>query len=319
MNSVKIGLLLFKILVTVSLLWLIFRKFNISSFSIQITRINFFFSAAALMAMFAQLILTGLRWYFVEKMLGNGINANLSIRLILIGQFFNQVLPSSVGGDVVRALILSRENLSLKTALSSVVCDRIVALIVLTFITFCTLPILLYSVNFEILGIKSVTFLFFIFVLGGLIILLLFSNKLTANLNKYQLGRPVASIVSDTRYVIFSSRVSLWIVGLSILVQLLLILCIFFLAISLGLSLNMTHCLMLPLIMLLSSIPISFAGWGLRETFMIVGLGLVGISAGDALSISVGFGFTQMLIGLPGFVITAYMIYKYNLTKILKK
>jgi len=61
--------------------------------------------------------------------------------------------------------------------------------------------------------------------------------------------------------------------------------------------------LMLPLIILISSIPISFAGWGLRESVMVVGLGFAGMPASEALALSVTFGLGLLCIGLPGLVI----------------
>jgi len=46
--------------------------------------------------------------------------------------------------------------------------------------------------------------------------------------------------------------------------------------------------------------PISFAGWGVREGATIVGLGLLGIAATDALAVSVAFGCLQLVLGVPG-------------------
>jgi uncharacterized membrane protein YbhN (UPF0104 family) len=55
--------------------------------------------------------------------------------------------------------------------------------------------------------------------------------------------------------------------------------------------------------MLVTMAPISFAGWGVREGAMIVGLGLAGIAAADALAVSVAFGLLQVVLGVPGGVL----------------
>jgi hypothetical protein len=66
-------------------------------------------------------------------------------------------------------------------------------------------------------------------------------------------------------------------------------------------DLSVIHGLILvPLILVVSMIPISFAGWGIREGAMVVGLGFVGVASADALAISVAFGLAQIAIGLPG-------------------
>jgi len=122
--------------------------------------------------------------------------------------------------------------------------------------------------------------------------------------------RLIGVIIRDLRRVLFSSVDSLWIVGLSIAVQAMLVMNIYFCALALGTELGTLQLLMLPLIMLISSIPISFGGWGLRESVMITGLGFVGVSANDALAVSVSFGIAQMVIGLPGLGIA--MVYSWT-------
>jgi hypothetical protein len=58
-----------------------------------------------------------------------------------------------------------------------------------------------------------------------------------------------------------------------------------------------------PAVMLVSLAPVTFAGWGLREGAMIVGLGLAGVSASDALAVSVAFGLLLVVLGVPGGVL----------------
>jgi hypothetical protein len=55
-----------------------------------------------------------------------------------------------------------------------------------------------------------------------------------------------------------------------------------------------------PGVMVAASIPISIAGWGVREATMVVGLGLLGVNQGDAAIISIGFGVLVLVIGLFG-------------------
>ncbi|GJM43619.1 MAG: hypothetical protein DHS20C21_04610 [Gemmatimonadota bacterium] len=52
-------------------------------------------------------------------------------RLILVGLFFNNFLPSSVGGDVMRALGLTRYGATRATAAASVLGDRVIGILAL--------------------------------------------------------------------------------------------------------------------------------------------------------------------------------------------
>ena len=58
--------------------------------------------------------------------------------------------------------------------------------------------------------------------------------------------------------------------------------------------------ILFPSILLLSAVPISIAGWGVREGAMVVALGFVGIAAPDALAVSLVIGLSQIALGLPG-------------------
>jgi uncharacterized membrane protein YbhN (UPF0104 family) len=66
----------------------------------------------------------GRRWRALIRSLGSRISVMRTIELFLVGTLFSQVLPTGLGGDVVRGLMLGREGLGSARALSSVVVDR---------------------------------------------------------------------------------------------------------------------------------------------------------------------------------------------------
>jgi hypothetical protein len=70
---------------------------------------------------------------------------------------------------------------------------------------------------------------------------------------------------------------------------------------ALALDVSLLDCLLLiPPIVMLTMLPISIAGWGVRESAMVVGFGFLGVAAPDALALSVAFGLVQIAVGLPG-------------------
>jgi hypothetical protein len=60
--------------------------------------------------------------------------------------------------------------------------------------------------------------------------------------------------------------------------------------------------LLLPFVLLLSLLPISVAGWGVREGAMIAGLGYVGVDSASAFVISALFGVAYIFAGIPGVI-----------------
>ena len=307
MKPIQLGFLAFKLMVTGALLWFLFSKVDLGPLSMRLGSIQAGWAAAALTVLLGQLLLTGVRWYFVGQLVGAGIGLGLATRLILVGQFFNQVLPSSVGGDGVRAWLLSREGIPIRHALASVICDRAAALVLLTVTVACTLPIVIVSGNASIPSAWPLAIAVNTLTVGGLLLLFLWGEAFSAWLMQLPLVRPLGVVICDLRRVLSSSVKSLWVVGLTAVVQAMVVTSIYFCALALRVEFGMVQLLMLPLILLVSSIPISFAGWGLRESAMVTGLGFAGISAADALVISVSFGIAQMLVGLPG-VLAAIML-----------
>lgn len=88
---------------------------------------------------------------------------------------------------------------------------------------------------------------------------------------------------------------------LSIAIHLMTVLCIAFFLQGLGHDVRFSLLLALvPPVLLVTVVPISMAGWGVRESAMIFILGIVGIPAADALATSLSFGIAVFLIGLPG-------------------
>jgi uncharacterized membrane protein YbhN (UPF0104 family) len=59
----------------------------------------------------------------------------------------------------------------------------------------------------------------------------------------------------------------------------------------------------LPVVLLLTSLPISFAGWGLREGAMIIALGVYGVTQETALALSLVYGILHLVSGVPGLVL----------------
>lgn len=75
-----------------------------------------------------QFMLFAVRWSFFVHLV-SPITFVKSFKLTLIGQFFSFFIPGGVGGDVVKALELSRnEAVSKSDALSTVLADRILSL-----------------------------------------------------------------------------------------------------------------------------------------------------------------------------------------------
>jgi hypothetical protein len=108
-------------------------------------------------------------------------------------------------------------------------------------------------------------------------------------------------VANEVDMVVHSKRRLLQLVGVSILGQFALSGAVLLLAGGLGVPLESVGALaVVPGVMIVSAIPISIAGWGLREGTMVVGLGLLGVSQSDAALVSIAFGLLLLILGLLG-------------------
>jgi uncharacterized protein (TIRG00374 family) len=74
------------------------------------------------------LVLTLFRWYLLVRAQDLPFRVGDAMRLGLVGFFFNTFLPGSVGGDIVKAAFLAREQSRRTVAVATVLMDRIIAL-----------------------------------------------------------------------------------------------------------------------------------------------------------------------------------------------
>jgi uncharacterized protein (TIRG00374 family) len=73
-------------------------------------------------------LLTFFRWYLLVRAVDLPFRIVDAMRLGLIGLFFNTFLPGSVGGDIIKAAVLAREQSRRTVAVATVIMDRLIAL-----------------------------------------------------------------------------------------------------------------------------------------------------------------------------------------------
>jgi uncharacterized membrane protein YbhN (UPF0104 family) len=83
---------------------------------------------AATLIYLAAIFLTFFRWYLLVRAVELPFRLADALRLGLVGLFFNAFLPGSVGGDIIKAAVLAREQSRRTVAVATVIMDRMIAL-----------------------------------------------------------------------------------------------------------------------------------------------------------------------------------------------
>ena len=88
---------------------------------------------------------------------------------------------------------------------------------------------------------------------------------------------------------------------LAILTNLLTIIGIYSIAVALDVPVGLLNLLgIMPAVTLITLLPVSFAGWGIREGAMLSLLAFLGIPKAGILSVSILYGIALIFAGLPG-------------------
>jgi glycosyltransferase 2 family protein len=90
--------------------------------------INFWPFALACALWVVCLVITFLRWYVLVRAQDLPFTVRNAMRLGLVSYFFNSILPGSVGGDVIKAVAVAREQSRRTVAVATVLIDRVIGL-----------------------------------------------------------------------------------------------------------------------------------------------------------------------------------------------
>jgi uncharacterized protein (TIRG00374 family) len=90
--------------------------------------IHFGYLVLTMIMVMAAVLQTFIRWGLLVRAQGLPFTVTNSLRLGFVGYFFNTLLPGSVGGDLVKAVAIAREQSRRTVAVATIIVDRIVGL-----------------------------------------------------------------------------------------------------------------------------------------------------------------------------------------------
>jgi uncharacterized protein (TIRG00374 family) len=287
-----------KILVSLGLLALIAYHVDLGEVLGIISHSNPWLLLPALLLQIASFLLAAFRWFLIMHALDFDARLPFFVRSYLKGTFFNQALPTSIGGDALRVLEAGRLGRGKREAFYGVFIDRIVGLLGLLILNLAAVsyrPMLLQvrpEIHYIIVGIAVLG------ILGVIVLSLL--GKLHW-LSRNRITRLLFDLSNRVRAVYHSFGATSEQLALSVLIHLLSMLAIFLVGLSVGLDYGlMVYLVIVPPVILLTIIPISLAGWGVREGGMMALFTLVGAQRATVLSMSVLYGLLLIVASMPG-------------------
>lgn len=295
----QILLLAIRVLVSLALLFLALRGINFAGIQSRLSQINLAWIALAVLVTIFQIFLGALRWREISLLCDAPLSDLQAFRYNMIGAFFNQTLPSSIGGDAMRLWLVKRTGAGWRAATYSILTDRAVGLIALAIIIVASLP-WSYRLIGDSNGRIALVFVDLVALAGGLGFLLLGRLHWTW-LKRWWPTRHAHACAVVANQVIFSPRSGPKIAALSLTIHILAVVIAWCAVRSIAAAGTFEQIFLLtPPIMLITMVPISIAGWGLREATMMVAFGYAGLVQADGTVVSILFGAVYFIVGALG-------------------
>ncbi len=262
---------------------------------------------AALLLIFGGIVLQAWRWQQVLRIFDYRVGLGTLTAYTLAGQFVGNVLPSTIGGDVVRVSRLGATIHSNETAFGSVAIERLtgfVALPALVIVGFIARPSLLKHAHaFLALGIAAIT-------VGALVAILTaaahprLAGRFAGNDNWMRFIGVVHVGVDRLRR---QPREALGVVGTSVAYQVSVIIAVLCIVRTLELPLpNAAVIAFVPAVAMAQAVPISLGGLGVREGAFVLFFHSFGVTNAKAIAVGLlwyACVLISSMLGAPAFAV----------------
>lgn len=284
-----------KLFVSLALIYFLLRRTQFSYVAQTFRQAEPGFLLLAFLLGVMTFLISARRWQLLLRPFHDSPETLTVFRLLCLSRFLNVFVPGSFVGEIARVYKTNSPKFSWVKGLASVSMDKIMGLagfVIVGVGALCLTPVL-YAEWKQYLFI----FLYFLFALAVIFVWLYFR----AVKHSRQTGFFYKVMTDFSVYGKYLSLM-LWSLLLSVILAVLNILIFYSLAQSLRVTTpGLAHYLFfIPLIHLVSSIPVTYGGLGLREGAFIVLFTHVGMQETQALSVSLLYFGLIVLIGLIG-------------------
>lgn len=284
---------LLRLAVSAGLLLALFLVLDPAEIAARLARLDPLWLLPALLLSVLQIMLLAWRWRFTADRLQVGMSFRHALGEYYAGVFLNQVLPGGILGDVSRAWRHASAATSRRAAVHAVVLERVVVQSLMLAVAVASLFAIVVSQPRAfpwgwawVVGSGAAAAAVGLFLAGG---------RLPA------LRAAVREFGADARRAFLPTRVLLIQVGTALPVVAANL--ALYVAAARALGSDIPLATLLPLIapvLLVMMLPVTVAGWGLREGAAALLWGFSGLGAAEGVAIAVAYGLLFLLAALPG-------------------
>ena len=301
------GAAIFKIALTVILLLSVANLIEFNTLKSLIYKADIGSFLLALVFHFIAFYIMSIRWWLILAAVGKRLDYRSIFGVYYFGLFCNNFLPTSMGGDVVRIATLRAKGLNTAALIFATVTDRTVGLVSILLmgvigLNFSTsLHVVLDNHTIALINILSLTILS----LGALTLNTYIREKLIGfaekQLKSFTRINNMFVYCHESLISLKNSTALYKAVLMSIVSQICIVVTYYLIGRSLGIEISfLEFALIVPVIFLVASLPISIGGLGVREGMLVILLNSIGVSTSNAVSLSFLYLSILIIATLPG-------------------
>jgi glycosyltransferase 2 family protein len=295
-----------KLLFTIFLLFLVFKSAGIAKNDLKAIHLKFLLLFPLLAICCIGQLFCSQRWRIFAASLQMQGSYFSFVKMYFVGMFFNIGLPTMIGGDFVKAYILSRKSgRALQIALASILQDRAVGLISL--LIYGSLAILVYPIAWRGFPLSAAYIIAWVTIAAVLWLAAsgeAFYGRFIIS-HRQTRGQKILKTIAEFHKALGMSRLTpgavLRITVYSFINSGIVLLVSQLVTVAAGSSVDIIPITALfPIVTLATMLPITLGGFGVRELVYVEALALVGIPRPQGLVISLATSALFLLCNLCG-------------------
>jgi uncharacterized membrane protein YbhN (UPF0104 family) len=284
-----------RLAVSVALLWLVSRWIDLGAVLSRFSELSLEWVALGLAITVLQVGVLAWRWRYTAARLGVDLPLREALGEYYLGILLNQLLPGGVAGDVSRAWRHTRTGAPTGPAVRAVILERASAQVVMTCAAIVSILLLPWAAGVVRAAVGAVL------LAAGLACYRVVLPRLVRGAGEES---TTGRLWADTRRALFSVDAfaaqlvsALLVVGSYIAV---------FVVAARAVGVETPIASILPLVapvLMTMLIPVTVAGWGIREAAAAALWGLTGLAPEDGAAISVTYGLLVLVSSAPGLAV----------------
>ena len=273
----------------------------------------------AIVAGFFSIFLMTIRWKIILKQYDQNISLRKLFEFYLIGLFFNNFLPTSIGGDIVRIYKVVGDSEDRTAGFASVILERVLGIASTLFLAITSL----YYVShyFEDDRILYTSVILFALIVSFFILITRkrpfeFLLNLFDKFTLLKIGEKINKLIEAFYFLKERRKVFIWVFVLSFFSQVSIVIMNYAVVLAMDIDVDLVYLfLVVPVTFMLTMLP-SINGVGIRDGGFVFLLAKIGVSRAAAISLSFMNVLIPMFISIWGAILFFTQKKKYTLSEV---